>query len=74
MKVTCHDSMSTGQRNLRQMARHSPGWPLKMSAKRICILIDCSSVDQAAYAKRYHGVAHPVGGHAPTKVQQLVPR
>ena len=74
VKVTCHDPVSVGQQIVQQMVRHSLGKPLKMVAKRNCVLIHCGSVDQAAYAKKFHRVAHPTGGHAPIKVQQLVGR
>ena len=54
------------------MVRHSLGKPLKMVAKRNCILIYCGSVDRAPYAKKFHRVTHLTRGHAPFKVQQLV--
>ena len=74
VNVTCHDLVSVGQQIVQQMVRHLLGKPLKMVAKRISVFIHCSSLDQAAYAKKIHRVAHPTGGNAPIKVQQLVSR
>ena len=74
VKVTCQDSVSVGQQMVQQMVRHSMGKPPKLVANRNCVLIHCGSVNQATYYKKFHRMAHPVGGHAPLKVQQLVGR
>ena len=74
LKVTCHDAVSIGQQIVQPMSRHSLGKPLKMMANPNCVLIHCGGLDQAAYAKEFHRVAHAVAGHAPIKVQQLVGR
>ena len=41
--------------------RQSLRKPLKKAVKGNCVLIKCGSVDQVAYAKRFHGLAHARG-------------
>ena len=73
VKVTCHNYVRVGQQIVQQMVRYSLGNPLKLVAKTN-FLIHRGSVDQAAYDRKFHRMAHPVGRHAPIKVQQLVGR
>ena len=66
--------MSIGQQIVQQLVGQSLGKHLKMVAKRNCVPIHCGPVDKAAYAQKFHRVAHSTGGQAPIKVQELVGR
>ena len=50
--MTCHDLVSIRQPIVQQVGWQSLGKPMKMVAKRNCLLIACRLADQAAYTKK----------------------